>query len=247
MGPDGMTADDGTPTQPHDTHEAGSTVQAARRRSHRGNLLLGSLVLAAVAASAAASAALSEPAPVPVEQQLRDDIEGMLDAGLDEDHPKVDLVEDQLAAIEDGAGEPAQERGVDVEAMLEEAAGDADVAAATEARGAAPGARPATDEDLAWESGPVLCEPVPGLLSAEEIAGATCLSVPQPDGTNRYVAVAPDGVVHSVRFGNDGEVRRLEDTHAGGPVADGTTLAPTPEGDLRIAPPGRAAAAVDLP
>jgi hypothetical protein len=242
-----MAADDVTPTHPHDSDEADSTERATRRRTRRGNLLLGSLVLAAVAASAAASAALSEPAPVPVEQQLREDIEGMLEAGLDEDHPKVDMVEDQLAAIEDGAGEPAQERGVDVEAMLDEAAGDADVAAAAEARGAAPGARPPTDDDLSWESGTVLCEPVPGLLSAEEIEGATCLSVPQPDGTNRYVAVAPDGVVRSVRFGNDGDVRRLDDTHLGTPVGEGATLAPTPEGHIQVAPPAGAPATVDVP
>lgn len=242
-----MTVDDGTPTQQHDSDETDGIAPSARRRSHRVNVLLGSLVLAAVVASAAASAALSEPAPVAIEQQLRHDIQGMRDAGLDEDHPKVDMVEDQLAALEDGAGEPVREQGVDVEAMLEEAAGDADAAAAAEARGAAPGARPPTDEDLAWESGPVVCEPVPGLLSVEEIDGATCLSVPQPDGTNRYVAVAPQGVVRSVHFGNDGDVRRLDDTHLGQPVPEGATLAPTPEGHVRVTPPGRGPATVDVP
>lgn len=242
-----MTPDRVTSPHPHDARGAGSTARGTRRRTHRGHLVLGSLVLAVVTASAAASAALSEPPPVPVEQQLRDDIEGMLEAGLDDDHPKVDMVEDQLAAIEDGAGQPARERGVDVEAMLEEAAGDAEEAAAAEARGAAPGARPPTDEDLAWESGTVLCEAVPGLLSAEEIDGATCLSVPQPDGTNRYVAVAPDGVVRSVHFGNDGEVRRLDDSHLGRPVTPGATLAPTAEGHIRVAPPGGPPATVDVP
>ena len=242
-----MTADDVTPPTPHDTGPSGRAASGRRRRTRRGNLLLGTVVLAAVAASAAASAALSEPAPSAIEQQLRDEIDGMLEAGLDEDDPKVDMVEEQLSAIEEGKGQPARERGVDAGAMLAEAADDVAAAAEAEAGRGGPGAGPPADEDLAWESGPVLCEPVPGLLSVEEIAGATCLSVPQPDGTSRYVAVAPDGVVRSVRFGNDGEVRRLDDTRARGPLAAGTALAPTPEGDLRVTPPGRAAAAVDLP
>jgi hypothetical protein len=241
-----MTADDATPP-PHDTGLPSGAASGRRGCSRRGNLLFGTLLLAAVAASAAASAALSEPAPTAIEQQLRDEMDGMLAAGLDEDDPKVEMVEEQLAAIEDGAGKPARERGVDTGAMLAEAADDGAAAAAAEAGRGEPGAGPPADEDLTWESGPVACEPVPGLLSVEEIAGATCLSVPQPDGTNRYVAVAPDGVVHSVRFGNDGEVRRLDDTRTRGPLTAGTGLAPTPEGDLRVTPPGRAAAAVDLP
>ncbi len=242
-----MTADDVTSPSPRDTEPPVGAEPGRRRRSRRGNLLFGTVVLAAVVASAAASAALSEPPPTAIEQQLHDEIDGMVEAGLDEDDPKVDMVEDQLAAIEQGEGQPARERGVDTGAMLAEAADDAAAAAEAEAGRGTPGAGTAADEDLVWESGPVPCEPVPGLLTLEEIAGATCLSVPQPDGTNRYVAVAPDGLVRSVRFGNDGQVSRLDDTRAIGPLAEGTTLTPTPEGDLRVEPPGRAAAAVDLP
>ena len=43
------------------------------------------------------------------------------------------------------------------------------------------------DEAARWETGPVECEPVPGMLSMDEVVGATCLGVPQPDGTSRYV------------------------------------------------------------
>ena len=93
----------------------------------------------------------------------------------------------------------------------------------------------------------MLCEPVQGLLGADELAGATCLSIPQPDGTSRFVAVAPDGVVRTVHFGNDGAVDRLDDTHLGGPPAPDARLAPTPEGDVQLAPPGAAPTVVDVP
>jgi hypothetical protein len=65
---------------------------------------------------------------------------------------------------------------------------------------------------------------VPGLLGPEEIAGAQCVSVPQPDGTSRCVAIGPDGTLRSVAFGHDGDVRRLDDTALGAPLAIGTTL-----------------------
>lgn len=222
-----MTADD--PDHPRHMRTT-RTARRARRRGgrSRGAGVFAALVLAAVAASAAAGAALSEPAPTAVEQQLRAEIEGMVDAGVPRDDPKVALVEEQLAAIEAGdrARAPA-EPGLDVGALLAEARAE-------------PAGR------TAWQSGAVLCEPVPGLLSAEEIAGATCLSVPQPDGSGRYVAVAQDGVVRSVRFGNDGDVRRLPDRRVPGRPAP-AALSPTPQGDLRVTPPGAAAATVDLP
>jgi hypothetical protein len=198
------------------------------------------LALVAVGASTAASAAFSEPAPTAIEQQLEAEIEGMVESGLDEDDAKVEMVEEQLEAIEDGAGELAHERGVDTGAMIAAAEAEDDAAAAAEARVAA-------GDEFGWESGTVPCEPVPGLLPIEELTGATCLSVPQPDGTGRYVAVGPDGVVRSVRFGSDGDVHRLDDTHMGGPPAPGATLAPTPQGDVQVAPPGGAPATVDVP
>jgi hypothetical protein len=87
---------------------------------------------------------------------------------------------------------------------------------------------------------------VPGLLSAAEVAEAVCVSVPQPDGTNRYVAVGRDGTVRSVLFGPDGIVRRVADTTVGGPVPRGSTAQPTPQGDLVVAPPGGTPLTVDV-
>lgn len=220
-----MTADD-----PRHMRPRGVAPTASRRDGPgRGAVLLAALALAAVAASAAAGAALSEPAPTAVEQQLRAEIEGMVDAGVPRDDPKVALVEEQLADVEagDGARGPT-EPGVDVGALL------------AEARAEPAGGTP-------WQSGAVLCEPVPDLLSADDVADATCLSVPQPDGTGRYVAIAPDGVVRTVRFGNDGDVRRLPDRRVPGRPAPGAAMSPTPQGDLRVTPPGGATATVDLP
>lgn len=224
--------------------------RAARPRRRAGprartSTALAALGLVAVAAAAGARAQREQPPEaVSIEQQLRQEIDGMLDAGLPPGHPKVEMVEDQLAAVERGAGRPARgEPGVDVGALLKEA----EAAEAAQDAVAAAGADTVPDGGAGWESGPVLCEPVPGLLGADELAGATCLSVPQPDGTSRYVAVGADGVVRSVHFGDDGEVRRLPDTPLPAPPGPGTGLAPTPEGDLRVTPRDAPPQAVDLP
>ena len=87
---------------------------------------------------------------------------------------------------------------------------------------------------------------MPGLLSAADVAEAVCVSVPQPDGTSRYVAVGRDGTVRSVLFGPDGMVRRLADTSVGAPVPRGSTAEPTPQGDLVVAPAGGAPVTVDV-
>lgn len=214
----------------------------------RGAVLFAALVLAAVGASAAAAATLSEPPPIEVERQLEAEIDGMVEAGLDEDDPKVEMVEEQLEAIEEGVGEPARERGVDTGATLDAAAEDDRELAEAEVEAAAPDASlAAEDDDFGWESGTVECEPVPDLLDVDEIEGATCLSVPQPDGTSRYVAVAPDGVVRTVHFGNDGDVARLADTRLDGPVTPETELAPTAEGDVQVGPPDAGETTVELP
>lgn len=219
-----------------------------RQATGRGTVALAVLALGAVAASAAAGAALTEPAPTPVEQQLADEIDGMVDAGLPRDHPKVEMAEEMLAALEEGSADPGPgEPGVDVAALLAEAeTEDARRDEAERRADAGAGARSADPAAAGWESGTIACEPLPGLLTVDELAGARCLGVPQPDGTARYVAVSPGGVVRTVRFGNDGEVGRLPDTRLPGPADPAAALAPTPAGDLRVAPPGGPAATVDL-
>jgi hypothetical protein len=218
------------------------------RRRHRGALLAAALVLTAVGASAAASAALSEPVPTPAEEQLQEQIEGMVAAGMPADHPKVVLLQEQLDQLRAGASaEAPPEPGIDVAAALEEAEAEATAEdAGTTARDAVPAGDAATVEEPAWESGTVECEPVPGLLGAAEVAEAVCVSVPQPDGTNRYVAVGRDGTVRSVLFGPDGVVRRLADTTVGRPVPWGSTAEPTRQGDLVVAPPGGTSLTLDV-
>ncbi len=227
----------------------------ARARPPRGAVLAAALVLTAVAASAAASAALSEEAPVPLEDEMRGEIDAMVDGGMSPDDPKVEMLEEQLAELEEGAdASPPPEPGVDVEALLDEAqANEAAEDAGVAARSAGPagaatasGDEPAAGEEPAWDSGAVQCEVVPGLLGPDEIAGARCVGVPQPDGTSRYVAIGADGTARTVAFGHDGQVERLDDTTIGGPLAPDAAVAATPEGDLVVTPPGQAATTVDL-
>lgn len=220
------------------------TTPPPPRRRGRGHapVLVAGIVLAAVAAAAAAGAAVGEDPPTEIEAQLEAEIDGMVESGVPEDDPKVEMLEEEAEAIEDGAGEPARrESGVDTGEMLAEAA-EQDAADAD-----ATGRDRVVAGDSDWESGTVVCEPVPGLLSVEEIAGATCVSVPQPDGTSRYVAVSPDGTVRTVLFGADGDVRRVDDTTLPAPVPPGTALAPTPEGDLQVTPPDEAPATIAVP
>ncbi len=218
--------------QTGDTHRR---PRAARVRTLGPKALLPAVLLAAVAASSAVSASLAEPPVSDVEQQLDAEIEGMVDAGVPADDPKVEMLEEQLDELADGNGAPARrEPGVDTGARLTEAeqvtdaqaraeaaAGAAAGAVQPRAAGGAPAASTAAGTPAAaaadgrrWESGIVACEPLPGLLTMGEVAGATCLSVPQPDGTSRYVALAADGTVRSVRFGTDGAVQRMPDERA---------------------------------
>ncbi len=217
-------------------------------RRRRGAALAAALVLTAVGASAAASAALSQPAPVPVEDNLQAQIDGMLASGMPADHPKVQLLQEQLDLLRAGADADAPaEPGVDVAAALESAeAEEATEDAGAAARAVAPAGDAATTAEPAWESGTVECEPVPGLLSAAEVAGAVCASVPQPDGTSRYIAVGRDGTVRSVVFAPDGAVSRADDMSVGAAVPRGATVTPTPAGDLTVAPPGAAPLTVDV-
>jgi hypothetical protein len=205
---------------------------APKRRRGRGSAaLVAALALAAVAASTAASAALSgQPAPPSVEAQLQAEIDGMREAGMPADHPKVRMLEEDLAELRAASERrPRRDRGAaDIGALVAE--GRADEAAGPQAAAA----EAAAEGEPLWESGPVECEPVPGLLSAADVAGATCVSVPQPDGTNRYVALGPDGVARTVLFGANGDVRRLADAPLPAAPAPGEAVAATPEGDVQV-------------
>jgi hypothetical protein len=64
------------------------------------------------------------------------------------------------------------------------------------------------------ESGVTACEPYPGLLSVAELVGARCVLAPQPDGSTRFVVIAPDGVVRTVALAK--AVRRLPDVRIAG-------------------------------
>lgn len=226
------------------------------RSRRRGAVLTAALVLSAVAASAAGSAALSEEAPVPLEQQMESEIDAMVDGGMSPDDPKVEMLEEQLDELEDGADAdaPTDPGAAQVDDLLEQAeAEEASEDAAIASRSAGPETAPgdgaggaAAPGGAEWDSGEILCEPIPGLLAADEIAGARCIGVPQPDGTSRYMALLPDGTARTVAFGHDGQVQRLPDTSVGVPVTPETRATPTPQGDLTVTPPGAAARTVDV-
>jgi hypothetical protein len=195
----------------------------------RGGLLLGALVLTAVGASAAASAALGGSqavAPTELEESLEAEIDALRDAGLPAEDPKVQMLQESLDQLRNPA-RPRPAPSVDVGALLAEERADRVDPAAAAAEAVAEG------------------DPVPGLLSAAELTGATCVSVPQPDGTSRYLAIGADGVARTVLFGADGQVRRLPDTQVAG-LAPGTAVTPTPEGDLQLAPPGQQPTVIDV-
>src|SRR5690606_11164141 len=152
---------------------------------------------------------------------------------------------------EGAEADPPPEPGVDVEGLLEEAeAAEAAEGAVIQPRSSDRGGVAADGRgdraDAAWEPGEIVCEPVPGMLGADEIAGARRATAPQPDGTSRYVAIGADGTVRTDAFRHDGDVERLADTTVGTPVAPDAAVAPTPEGVLVVTPPGQAPRPVDL-
>jgi hypothetical protein len=128
---------------------------------------------------------------------LEAEIDDMRAAGVPEDDPKLAMLRSELAALEDDLRtEPVPEPGVDM--SPEAATRAADVDAGAEA-----------DTSL-WDDGAVPCEPIPpDLLTAEEIAGATCRSEPRPDGSALYVATTPSGTDLVVEFHPDGSATRL--------------------------------------
>jgi hypothetical protein len=150
---------------------------------------------------------------------LQSEIRAMEAGGRSADDPKVRLLQDDLDALERGKDVVApQEPGVDVGATLG-AAGDpsardaADTDRAETAGNAAVAAEDAADAS-AWDDGAVQCEVVPpDLLTAKDIAGATCTSTLDPDGGSHYSATGPDDVVRTVHFAPDGTITRDPDHH----------------------------------
>jgi hypothetical protein len=144
---------------------------------------------------------------------LEAEIESMEAGGVAPDDPKLQLLEDDLAALERGQRTvPPREPDVDVGAVL----GDP----ATALRDATDQVGDAGDNGNTGDAGDrglrddgaVACEVVPpDLLTAADIAGATCTSTVDADGGSRYAAVAPDGTVRTVRFAPDGSVTREPD------------------------------------
>jgi hypothetical protein len=197
---------------------------------HR-RLALGAAVVASIGLTAVgvAGAARRQPAPTEAERQIQREIDAMTDSGIPANHPKVELLEDQRDELRRGArASPPEEPGVD----LGQRVADAEAAVKT---------------GPAWQSGTVDCEPVPQILTADEVAGAICVSVPQPDGSTRYVAVGGDGVVRTVSFGADGEVGRGPNRQVPGGVVPGdTAVAPTDGGDIRVTVRGKAPVTVDV-
>jgi hypothetical protein len=143
----------------------------------------------------AAGATAAAPAVSSGVAVLRGEIAAMEASGMPADHPKVELLRDDLAVMEAAAaaGRPVvPEPGVDVGARIAAATRSSDDSAA--------------DAAASFDDGPVDCEPVPGLLTAADVAGARCSSTLEADGSSLYVAERPDGSARAVRFGADGSV-----------------------------------------
>ena len=137
-----------------------------------------------------------DPAPAAPEAAgvavLRSELATMTRAGLPPEHPKARMLQDDLDALERGMVTTSPtEADVDIPGMI------------------ARGARAGTDADELADDGEVPCEPIPpDLLTVADIAGATCTSSPEPDGSSLYTATRPDGTEVVVRFAPDGVVTR---------------------------------------
>jgi hypothetical protein len=112
------------------------------------------------------------------------------------------MLQDDLDALDRGRDvTPPSEPGVDVARVLSHPA-TRDAAVDT------------SDASL-WDDGAVQCEVVPpDLLTAADIAGATCASTLDGDGGSRYTATGRDGTVRTVHFAPDGSVTREPDRHS---------------------------------
>jgi hypothetical protein len=182
------------------------------------------------------------PRPAPAAAQVRAEVDAMIANGVPRNDPKVRMLEADARALQAAAAAPPRaEPGVDPDAVA--ALADAGAVARTPAEARARSSEMRSDQPAVL--GTVQCEPIPQLLSARDVTGATCYSVPQADGTSRYVAVTPAGKVLVVKFAPGGDVRRLPDTR----LPEGTSAAQVSAdnaGNLTVAPPGKPAASVDL-
>jgi hypothetical protein len=228
---------------------------------HR-TLALGAAVVASIGLTAVgvAGATRRQPLPTEAERQVQREIDAMIDSGVPADDAKVEMLEEQVDELRRSTrADPPKEPGVDLGRRVadakaaEQAAGRARERVVRTRAGSAASAGSAGQATTAgvptgpaWQSGTVECEPIPQILTAQEVAGATCLGVPQPDGSTRYVAVGRDGVVRTVAFGPDGQVRRGLDRPMPGGAAPGATVGPTAGGDIRVTVGGRAPVTVDV-
>lgn len=183
----------------------------------------------------------------------------MIESGVPED--KIQMLQDDLAALRSDAGgmpEPLEEKypvghrdaeriiatmkehGIPEDDPRIQAVRDE--IAELRRRGADMSERAA---EPAYDSGEVDCEVLPGgLLTVEDIDGATCLSVPQPDGWLYYVAISPAGRVRAVEFAGTGSPRRIDDRDVDLP--DAASFRVTPAGDVVARGQGRPPVVIDF-
>jgi hypothetical protein len=209
--------------------------------NRRRTILAGAALGIAVVGSASASGQTADPAPPGVAIELQREVDAMLADGLPPDHPKVRMLQREVEALVDGTDAvPVPDPGMEPPTR-----------AANGAEATTPEEAVRLEDELdagdEAEAGAVECEPVPQVLTAAEIAGAaSCVSVPQPDGTSRYLAVEPSGQVHVVRFGDGGRVGRMPDLQlpAGTEAAD-VTLVPGDDGEVQVMSAGTEVATLD--
>jgi hypothetical protein len=186
------------------------------------------------------------PRQAPAAAQVQAEVDAMIANGVPRNDPKVRMLEADARALEAAAAappraEPVTEPGADRNAIA--ALADEGAVARTPAEARARATEMRSDQPA--ELGSVQCEPIPQLLSAREVKDAACHSVPQADGTSRYVAVTPAGRVLVVQFAPGGDVRRLPDTRLPAGTSAAQVTADT-AGNLTVAPPGKPATSVDL-
>ena len=200
-------------------------------------MLAGAALAVIVAGAAGASSRTGDSPPPDAAVVLQQEVDAMRASGLPADHPKVEMLQREVDALV---------AGTDATPVPDPSA------RASGARGQASTPEQAVrledevDAGDEAQSGTVECEPVPQALSAAEVAGASCLSVPQPDGTSRYLAVEPSGLVHVVRFGDDGHVERLPDQRLpAGAEAGRVELVPDADGEVQVLSGGTEVGALD--
>lgn len=181
--------------------------------------LVGAAVLAVGAAAVALGAGASQAEePHPADAIVEREIAGLRSAGLPDDDLRIQSLREDLARSADASDveEPAALEEADRELL----AGQPD-----------------------YDRGPVTCEVVPGgLLTPDDIDGATCVVAPQPDGTAIYAAFGPDGVVRAVRFG-DGPAR-VEDREV--EVPEAAEFEVTGAGEIVLVGDGAKRAVIDF-